>query len=259
MQTDREYKVEPTEIIKSKKKQPRQTLNEQQKQKLLEMEKAIQEHQQSGKSFVVESGINFTDINNELYTPKSIINAAKSVVSGNVFHLDPCSTTYANNIHEGKLALHFFDEYQNGLVQHWHGNVWLSPPTSSANLWFMAAETKFITGEISSCFCLLKSDFCEDWFQQALKYPHCILKERLSFYTPTGREKLFADSSYTVVYMGGNNNLFGQVFSKLGSIPGYNSWAFQDKSALENFVLQQIPNIEQISISESGGYNTEYL
>ncbi|KAJ3311866.1 hypothetical protein HDV04_003606 [Boothiomyces sp. JEL0838] len=57
MQTDREDKLENTEISKSKKKLPKQTLSEQQKKKLLEMEKAIQEHQQSGKAFVVAAAL----------------------------------------------------------------------------------------------------------------------------------------------------------------------------------------------------------
>ncbi|KAI8920072.1 hypothetical protein DFJ77DRAFT_225565 [Powellomyces hirtus] len=182
-----------------------------------------------------ETGISFSNLNNELYTPKSIISAGKQVIDKSTFDLDPASCEYANDkIHDSRVATQFYDESVDGINQPWHGDVWLSPPlgqeadgTSQQSRWFCTAEEKFRMGEISSVMVLLKVDFGTSWFRRVQNYPHCFFSSKLSFSTPTGREKCMQDESHVLVYMGPNVETFCSEFARMGSIPGWNSWSFQ--------------------------------
>nr|KAJ3422348.1 hypothetical protein HK105_000119 [Polyrhizophydium stewartii] len=178
-----------------------------------------------------ETGVSFTDLNNELYTPRFIIAAAKGVAGVDAFDVDPASCPFANELHPGKIARQYFTEASNGLVQPWRGHVWLSPPggldeagSSRQKAWFFAAERKYLAGEIQSCQLLLRVDAACDWFARTLLYPHCFFGSRLSFMTPMAKEKTLTDS-HMVVYMGSNPHGFCQHFGKHGSIPGYNTWS----------------------------------
>ncbi|EGF83965.1 hypothetical protein BATDEDRAFT_85509 [Batrachochytrium dendrobatidis JAM81] len=179
-----------------------------------------------------ETGVSFTELNNELYTPKAIIMAAKKVIEKKQFDLDPASCAFANTLHGDTIANTIYTEAEDGLQKIWNGHVWLSPPSGidEAGLirmkkWFLAAESKYLAGEIVSCHILLRVDMQNDWFLRALYYPHCFFHERIQFSTPTGREKLLTDS-HMLVYMGTNTERFCIQFAQLGSIPGYSSWSF---------------------------------
>jgi len=175
-----------------------------------------------------ESGIPFKNIQNEFYTPKSIITAAKKVIGKSIFDLDPASCDFANNYHDDGIARIIFDESTNGLTQHWFGDVWLSPPifttispittssssTSSSSsssskrksssgqqVWFELSEKKFLSKEVNSVFILLRVDFSSLWFHRSLNYPHVFFSTALNFQYPTGKEKLATDTSYYLVYL----------------------------------------------------------
>jgi hypothetical protein len=67
--------------------------------------------------------------NDEWYTPSSIIEAARESMGG--IDLDPCSCEEAQEIVEAGT---WYDKERNGLVQPWHGRVWLNPPYSKGNI-----------------------------------------------------------------------------------------------------------------------------
>jgi len=157
-----------------------------------------------------ETGVAFTNLNNELYTPKNIIYTAKQVLGRNCFDLDPASCEFANELHDNKIAKVIINEQTNGLQQEWYGDIWLHPPcyTDKSNKngnfqedWFKSAQDRFNRHEIRSCFVLLKIDFGKNWFMDTLKYPHCIFNKKIPFSTPTGREKVLQDSSHMLIYM----------------------------------------------------------
>lgn len=125
---------------------------------------------------------------------------AKRVNGITIFHLDPASCKFANELHPEKIALEFYDESVDGLSQPWAGNVWLFPP-GDGSAWFLEAEKKYMMGEIMSCFCLLKVDFSAEWFSAALSYPHCFFRQKLTFGTPSGRDKTGSLDSYVIIYM----------------------------------------------------------
>ena len=57
------------------------------------------------------------------YTPPHIIEAARKCMGG--IDLDPASSAIGNG---NVKAERYFDADQDGLIQTWHGRVWLSPP-----------------------------------------------------------------------------------------------------------------------------------
>jgi hypothetical protein len=155
-----------------------------------------------------ETGIGFSDLTNEYYSPPGLINIAKRVIGDRPFDLDPASSSLANQIHPNGLASKFYDEFMDGRQQPWSGDVWLSPPhgfdskgMSQQSLWFDLAEKKFLQGEIRSCQVLLKLDYGSLWLIKALGYPHCILRERLQFSTPTGKEKANSEDTFVLIYL----------------------------------------------------------
>src|SRR3990167_189333 len=62
---------------------------------------------------------------NEWYTPKNYIDAAKQVMGS--IDLDPASSAKANEIVQ---ANKYYSKDDNGLTQEWAGNIWLNPPYS---------------------------------------------------------------------------------------------------------------------------------
>ncbi|KAJ3212329.1 hypothetical protein HDU67_003900 [Dinochytrium kinnereticum] len=210
-----------------------QTQNEGSKSRLEELEAVIREHLGTGKFFLVESGVTFTDLTNEVYTPKDIILAAKSVIGKDCFDLDPATCLHANEIHEGKIAKKIYDEASDGLSKPWNGDVWLSPPHGAdvAGIpkqaqWFFAGEEKFFNKEITSLFVLIKAALGHSWF--------------MAFSTPTGKEKIFADESHVLVYMGPNVEAFCTKFKNMGSIPGLNAWFYHPKPQSEDHNLSTL-------------------
>ncbi|KAJ3033345.1 hypothetical protein HDV00_006479 [Rhizophlyctis rosea] len=180
-----------------------------------------------------ETGVAFSDLANELYTPPDIIAAARKVLTKPQFDLDPASTDFANSLHEPPLALTVYSETSDGLSKPWHGNVWLSPPVGhDANgprqsKWFLAADQKFLAKEVTSVFVLLQVDLGSAWFTRVQRWPHCYFTNKLAFSTPTGREKVLHDQSHVLVYLGPQVDAFCAVFGRVGAIPGFNTWAFK--------------------------------
>ncbi|KAI8847635.1 hypothetical protein BC829DRAFT_236254 [Chytridium lagenaria] len=177
------------------------------------------------------SGVSFTDLNSEIYTPKHIITLAKQVIGKESFDLDPATTAHANANHQNQLAVTFYDESVDGLSKPWFGDIWLSPPyginpagSSKQAKWFFHAEDQFFAKTIRSACILLKVDLGQSWFVRVLNYPHCFFHHKIIFSTPTGREKVFPDDAHMLVYMGPHVELFCEKFKNLGSIPGVNTW-----------------------------------
>lgn len=128
------------------------------------------------------------------------------MLGGRHFDLDPCSTYHANNLHRHEIAKEFFNEVQDGLKMKWKGDVWCFPPLSESNSeasqeWFVAAEWKYLSNEITSCLMLLKVDCHSSWFSRVFCYPHIFINHKLKFLTPSGKEKSFGDAGFVLVYL----------------------------------------------------------
>jgi hypothetical protein len=157
-----------------------------------------------------QSGIAFTELKNEFYTPKQIMEAALKTTPNGVFDLDPATSLYCNQGRGMMIAQTIYTESDNGFHRQWFGNVWLSPPVVDAESsntgrnipseWFHLAEIKYFGEEIESCLVLLKMERNTTWFQRVFQYPHCILKEEIQFENPIGKHTVI-DSHFVVVYL----------------------------------------------------------
>ena len=70
------------------------------------------------KYLLLETGVSFSELGNELYTPPEIISIAKRVIGKESFDLDPSSCTFANRLHSPILANNIFDEIEDGIVMY---------------------------------------------------------------------------------------------------------------------------------------------
>ncbi len=159
----------------------------------------------------------------EHYTPAEYIEAARAVMGG--IDLDPASCAEAN---ETVKAERFFTKHEDGLVQEWHGRVFLNPPggkilnKSEAALWWRKLAWEFDSGRRVSQFVFV--GFTLEILrttQDASKYGpitplsvrfvRCFPRERICF-----GGKNSPTHANVIVYGGPNRTGFVERFSKFG-------------------------------------------
>ncbi len=164
-----------------------------------------------------------TTKSNEWYTPRRYIEAAREVMGS--IDLDPASCEQANEVVQ---ATRFYSKEQNGLMQPWHGNVWLHPPfgrlhpelTGRAQSWQQAFVEKLWrehqSGHVQQA-CLLCLSMVKKWTLPYWSYPSCIIYDRTHYTRPDDTEMSFSYGSI-IFYLGANVQKFIEVFSRFGRI-----------------------------------------
>lgn len=164
--------------------------------------------------------------NNEWYTPTKYIEAAREVLG--TIDLDPASCELANQIVK---ATRYYTREQNGLLQPWSGRVWLNPPyartermtahaTSFIRLFLDKLFTSYSAGDVTSAIALVTTEVNARWFHSCWQYPICFPDHRIHFIVPEKRphgdyKQMFGSC---FVYLGMNETLFTEVFSRFGYI-----------------------------------------
>jgi ParB family chromosome partitioning protein len=115
----------------------------------------------------------------EWYTPSRYIEAARWVMGG--IELDPASCANANKI---VRAQKYFNQQINGLVQPWHGRVWLNMPY----------------GNIEQAIVLVNAVPDRQWFQGLWNYPICFTDHRIRFLDRYGDEQKSPTHGNAFVY-----------------------------------------------------------
>ncbi len=178
--------------------------------------------------------------NVELYTPASIITAARQCLGG--IDLDPASSETANQVVQ---ATRFYDVDEDGLLQPWAGNVWMNHPYGRAEkacvkgckkktcrkrkfhrkkdfpgnaAWIDKLVSSYEAGQVKHALCITFMSSSEGWFKPLLAYPQCILYGRTRFYNPDGSIDGSATKGCVVTYLGPDLGRFAASFSALGEI-----------------------------------------
>lgn len=149
----------------------------------------------------------------EWYTPPEIIAAATAVLGE--IDLDPASSLIAN---ERVKAKRIFTERENGLVQEWHGRVWMNHSFSAAGnpVWVRKIVAEYEAGRITEACCICFAATSERWFQPLAKRPQCYLAPRTNFYLPDGTKKPGVTKGSVVTYFGTDPAKFAAAFRAFG-------------------------------------------
>jgi ParB family chromosome partitioning protein len=154
---------------------------------------------------------------NEWYTPKVYIDAARYVMSS--IDIDPASSDKANEIVK---ATKYYTIDDNGLEQPWDGNVWMNPPYAQPLVSYFTKTLieKWISGEIQQACVLVNNATETNWYQPMLDYANavCFIKGRVKFINKNGNPSGAPLQGQTVLYFGGNIEKFTKAFGELGKV-----------------------------------------
>lgn len=155
------------------------------------------------------------DGDNEWYTPKEYIAAARAVM-GNI-DLDPASTKAANEIVK---AEQFFTSEDNSLSKKWRGRVWMNPPYAGELIGKFAEKlAASVESEDAEQACVLVNNATETkWFARLASVAShiCFPTGRVKFWHP--KKEAFPLQGQAVLYAGKNGGGFEKAFAKFGLV-----------------------------------------
>ena len=146
------------------------------------------------------------------YTPQHIIDLVIQVL--NQIDLDPCAET-GKNI----PASTHYTHTDNGLIQPWHGRIFLNPPYSEPGKWITKLNKEIATGRVTEAIALVPGATDTNWLSPVLKtQPVCFWKGRIKFLDTNYKPKLPARQSHVLIYWGDNSARFLEVFDAYGVV-----------------------------------------
>lgn len=153
--------------------------------------------------------------NNEWYTPREFIEAARTVLGG--FDLDPASSEIANATVK---ADRIFTAEDNGLSQEWPvGTIWMNPPYAQPLMGQFADKFAAEIRRGSSGIVLVNNATETAWFQTiaAECSAICFPKTRIRFISPDGIQGAPLQGQ-AILYCGANREAFAEAFSGFGLV-----------------------------------------
>ena len=147
----------------------------------------------------------------EWYTPPHIIELTLKLFDGTI-DTDPCSNSKeAPNV----PATFLYTKEDDGLVQAWHGAVYMNPPYGTEiPRWVEALISKYESGKIREAITLLPGRIDTRWFQPLYDYLICHIRGRLNY----PQSKSATPFPSVIVYLGDNRSAFIEIFKELGPI-----------------------------------------
>lgn len=154
----------------------------------------------------------FNSGNNEWYTPKEIIDAAR-LTMGHI-DVDPASNEIAQKIVNAET---YYTAETNGLDKTWNGNVWLNPPYASDLIGKFADKLVTERANFRQAVVLVNNATETEWFRKIVSVSAavCFPKGRVKFYMPDGRTGAPLQGQ-AIIYIGDESDKFLEVFSKVG-------------------------------------------
>jgi hypothetical protein len=176
--------------------------------------------------------VEFPQKSNEWYTPARYIEAVREVMGG--IDLDPASCELAN---QTVKAEKYYSLKDNGLVQEWHGRVWLNPPygldkskpnnqRSTIKMWIDKLVQEYQVNHVHQAIALVTTQMNAIWFQSLWQFSICFPDHNIRFFLPFGSKKGSRPGRMTdghifgscFVYLGFYEHKFIEVFSQFGTI-----------------------------------------
>lgn len=147
------------------------------------------------------------------YTPKKYMDAVHGVMNG--IDLDPASCPDANKTIRAKK---FYTKEDDGLVQNWHGRVFLNPPYGRAGPDFIEKLYNEYGSTISEAIVLVNSSATDaNWFQPMFEGIICFTDHRIDFDSPHEKPTSSTHGS-CFIYFGPNEEKFAEIFSRFGNV-----------------------------------------
>lgn len=152
--------------------------------------------------------------NNEWYTPKEYIDAAKEVM-GDIY-MDPASSEKANLVVGAEVI---YTAEDSGLEHDWKNTVWLNPPYASSLISDFCEKLAwhYEHGDIYEAITLVNNATETAWFCTLIDSASavCFPSSRVRFYGPDG-VKGTPLQGQAVIYMGPHPEKFKQGFKDFG-------------------------------------------
>lgn len=126
----------------------------------------------------------FTSNSSEWYTPSHIAQVVQQALS--VIDLDPCAPLLSADKQQPIKAARYFTQAENGLIQTWHGSVFLNPPYGhSIKHWIAKFVQELALGHIGPSIMLVPARTDTVWFQDVWQAQAiCFIRGRLKFTGP---------------------------------------------------------------------------
>ena len=155
--------------------------------------------------------------NNEWYTPREYIQAARDVMGD--IDTDPASSEIANRTVNARI---FYTADEDGLAYDWRGRVWMNPPYAQP---LITEFCEKLAGDYRQGFvyeaCALVNNATETkWFNSLLEEAAavCFIRGRVKFIDPAGNPSGAPLQGQAVLYLGENPEKFSSVFSEFGAV-----------------------------------------
>ena len=150
----------------------------------------------------------------EWYTPSELIEAARAVMGS--IDLDPASSVAAQQTVQ---AGQFFTLEDNGLLQDWHGTLWMNPPYTSGLIGKFTEKlaAHVVAGDVIEAIVLVNNATETAWFQSLVSVCSalCFPASRVKFLAPDG-EKGSPLQGQAILYAGEYPDKFQDAFKPFG-------------------------------------------